>query len=330
WLADNPVEGPIEQLEVRGWTHISTPITAYAYTIDGGDAVKSDEFIQDRPDVKAAINEIAEGFDISIDVSGLGVGDHVIKIYAVDENGGLVDSTFEFPFTKEAAPSKGLATVEDAAKGKNIIKNYEFVDGTNGFGGEGPENLWDGETSTKFCTNEFPAESIAKLDGVYKITGFTMATANDNADYNGRSPNAWTISVSADGENWTELKKGDDSFFEELNFTYFAGDGKADGVSYVKFSADGTASGTFQVSEVTLFGDKTGDAAPAAEEPAAEEPAAEEPAAEEPKAEEPKTETPAADNKPAETAKSGCGSMIGGGLIVLVTVLGSAWISKRH
>jgi hypothetical protein len=329
WLADNPVEGPIEQLEVRGWTHISTPITAYAYTIDGGDAVKSDEFIQDRPDVKAAINEIAEGFDISIDVSGLAVGDHVIKIYAVDENGGLVDSTFEFPFTKEAAPSKGLATVEDAAKGKNIIKNYEFVDGTNGFGGEGPENLWDGETSTKFCTNEFPAESIAKLDGVYKITGFTMATANDNADYNGRSPNAWTISVSADGENWTELKKGDDSFFEELNFTYFAGDGKAEGVSYVKFAADGTASGTFQVSEVTLFGDKTGDA-PAAEEPAAEEPAAEEPAAEEPKAEEPKTETPAADNKPAETAKSGCGSMIGGGLIVLVTILGSAWISKRH
>ena len=28
--------------------------------------------------------------------------------------------------------------------------------------------------------------------------------------------------------------------------------------------------------------------------------------------------------------KSGCGSFIGGGLIVLVTVLGSAWISKRR
>ena len=30
-----------------------------------------------------------------------------------------------------------------------------------------------------------------------------------------------------------------------------------------------------------------------------------------------------------ESAKSGCGSFIGGGLIVLVTVLGSAWIAKR-
>ena len=154
-----------------------------------------------------------------------------------------------------------------------------------------------------------------------------MATANDNADYNGRSPNAWTISVSPDGESWTELKKGDDGFFEELNFTYFAGDGKADNVGYVKFSADGTASGTFQVSEVTLFGDKTGDA-PAAAEPEPE-PEPEAPPAEEPAAETPAAETPAAE-KPAEAKKSGCGSMIGGGMIVLVAVLGSAWISKRR
>jgi hypothetical protein len=41
------------------------------------------------------------------------------------------------------------------------------------------------------------------------------------------------------------------------------------------------------------------------------------------------TPTTGTDTKPAETAKSGCGSMIGGGFIVLVTVLGSAWIAKR-
>ncbi|MBQ4351477.1 MAG: discoidin domain-containing protein [Clostridia bacterium] len=333
WLADNPVAGPIDQVEVRGWAHLSTPITAFAYAIDGGDPVKSEDFIQDRPDVKAAIHEDAEGFDISIELEGIAVGDHLIKVYAVDADGNLVDTTFDFPITIEAKPSKGLATVEDAAKGKNIITNYEFVSGSNGFGGEGPENLFDGDTATKFCTNEFPAEAIAKLDGVYKITGFTMATANDNADYNGRSPNAWTISVSPDGENWTELKKGDDSFFEELNFTYFAGEGKAENVGYVKFTADGTASGTFQVSELTLFGDKTGDAPAAEEAPAEEEtpaPAEEETPAETPTTTEPTT--PAADTKPAETetAKSGCGSMIGGGLIVLVTVLGSAWIAKRR
>ncbi|MBR5365279.1 MAG: discoidin domain-containing protein [Clostridia bacterium] len=263
WLAENPIEGDISELTARGWAYISTPITGFAYAIDGGDAVKSADYIVDRPDVKAAISEEAEGLEIAVDVSGLDLGAHTIKFYAVDANDELIDIGFDLPFTKaEAAPeepSRGLADVDAAADGKNLITAYEFVSGTDSFGGEGPENLWDGETGTKFCTNVFPAESIVKLDGTYDITGFTMATANDNADYNGRSPNAWTISVSADGENWTELAKGDDTFFEETNFTYYVGEGTAAGVSYVKFNAEGTASGTFQVSEVTLFGDKAAD-----------------------------------------------------------------------
>ena len=165
----------------------------------------------------------------------------------------------EAPAEEPAAESKGFADVNAAADGKAVITGYEFVSGSNGFGGEGPENLFDGDTNTKFCTNEFPAEAVVKLDGTYDITGFTMATANDNADYNGRSPSAWTISVSADGENWTELAKGDDTFFEETNFTYYVGEGTASGVSYVKFNAEGAPSGCFQVSEVTLFGDAAAD-----------------------------------------------------------------------
>ena len=171
-----------------------------------------------------------------------------------------VEEPAEAPAEEPAAESKGFADVNAAADGKGIITAYTFTEGTNGFGGEGAENLFDGDTATKFCTNEFPAEAVAELDGIYKVTGFTMATANDNADWNGRSPNAWTISVSADGENWTELASGDDTFFEETNFTYYVGDASAEGVSYVKFNAAGTASGTFQVSELTLFGEKTAEA----------------------------------------------------------------------
>ena len=178
------------------------------------------------------------------------------RYFNTTEHGDVAEVEFYGNPGKVEVPSRGLADVTAAADGKNIITGYEFVSGTDSFGGEGPENLWDGETSTKFCTNVFPAESVVKLDGTYNITGFTMATANDNADYNGRSPNAWMISVSADGENWTELAKGDDAFFEETNFTYYVGEGAADGISYVKFNAEGTASGTFQVSELTVFGDK--------------------------------------------------------------------------
>ncbi|MBR4204055.1 MAG: hypothetical protein IKQ92_01110 [Clostridia bacterium] len=336
WLAENPIEGPIEVLGTRGWAHISTPIKGFAYTIDGGAAVKSADFIQDRPDVKAAIHEEAEGFNIEIEVDKLKPGEHLIKVYAIDANDQLVDTTFDFPFTLEAPPSKGFDSLDAAAAaaGMKPITGYEWEDGTSGNGGEGPENLWDGDTSTKFCTSSFPIESVASLDGVYKVTGFTMATANDNASYNGRSPSGWTVSVSSDGTNWTKLASGSDAFFEELNFTYFNGKGSADGVSYVKFEADGASSGCFQLSEVTLYGERTGDKtdAPPAEETPAETPTAQEPPAENPETkpadEAPAAETPAAE-KPAEEKKSGCGSMIGGSVITLIAVLGSAWISKR-
>ena len=95
------------------------------------------------------------------------------------------------------------------------------------------------------------------------------------------------------------------------------------------------------VAEVEFYGKPGTAERPAKEEPVkteepapAEEPKTEEPApAEEPKNEEPAapttTETPTSTETPAEK-KSGCGSFIGGGLVVLVAVLGSAWISKRR
>ncbi|MBR4184729.1 MAG: discoidin domain-containing protein [Clostridia bacterium] len=380
-------------------------------------------------------------------------------------------------------------TAAAKAIGSNPIKSYTFMDGSAGNGGEGPENLWDDDTTTKFCTSSFPTISTAKTDEAYSINGIIMATANDNSSYNGRSPNEWAVFGSKDGESWDVIAVGDDTFFEETDFTYYAAKIDAtEAYNFFQFQGTGAASGTFQVSELvlcsadaasypasgesgnimigTVIGNETGwdgtagsgaasafdgkantffdplgqgdgycgmqmsepyilekvailsrhvdtdynsrfkgaqiqgsndgenwtslwqsdttgtapeyyivtefenntgytmfryfnDAdhgdvaevefygqpgkvkAPAAEEPKTEEPApaAEEPtpAAEEPTpaAEEPTpaaetpTETPAADNKPAETAKRGCGSMIGGGFIVLVTLLGSAWIAKR-
>ncbi|MBQ5356361.1 MAG: hypothetical protein IIU08_10875, partial [Clostridia bacterium] len=153
WLADNPVEGDIEDLETRGWAHISTPITAFAYTIDGGDPVQSEDFIQDRPDVKAAIHEEAEGFDIQIEVAGLDAGDHVIKVYAVDANGGLVDTGFDFPFTliRDEAPAATGAYPASGESGNfmmgKVIGNETGWDGT---AASGAASAFDGNPDTFF------------------------------------------------------------------------------------------------------------------------------------------------------------------------------------
>ncbi len=341
WLADNPVEGDIVQLEVRGWTHISTPIQGYAYTIDGGAAVKSEDFIQDRPDVKAVIHEEAEGFDIAIDVSEVGAGDHVIKIFAIDENGGLVDSTFEFPFTQTggasaAAPASGYPASGESGNfmmGK-IIGNETGWDGT---AGSGAASAFDGKAETffdplgvgdGFCGMEFDEPYILE-----KVAILSRSTFLDRF-YGG------SIEGSNDGEEWETLWESEEeapSATEYNIVTEFDNNYGYKMFRYINWLKHG------DVAEVEFYG-KPGTAERPAEEPKAEEPKAEEPKAEEPKAEEPAaepepetpaetpaetpTETPA--EKPAETAKSGCGSMIGGGMIVLVTILGSAWISKRR
>lgn len=73
---------------------------------------------------------------------------------------------------------------------------------------------------------------------------------------------------------------------------------------------------------------------PVVEEAPAEEPAAEEaPAADAPAEEAPAEEAPAAD-APADDAAApaesgGCGSFIGGGAVVIMALLGAAWVSKR-
>ncbi len=196
-----------------------------------------------------------------------------------------------------ADPGEGFATLDEAAAaiGKTAITGYTFVNGSAGNANEGPENLWDNDTATKFCTASTPISSIAALDGEYAIDGIIMATANDNAEYNNRSPFEWAIYGSADGVNWTALAYGDDYFFEETNFTYYAAPLTTEGTyKYVMFQSENGLSGTFQVSEVVLTGTKVEAAAeaPVVEEPVVEEPVVEEPVVEEAVVEEPVVEEP--------------------------------------
>ena len=159
----------------------------------------------------------------------------------------------------------GYATLEEAAAsiGKTAVTGATFVTGSNGYNNEGSENLWDNDTATKFCTNEFPTQSLAMYANPITVDGIIMATANDNASYNNRSPFEWAIYVSGDGENWTAIAYGDDTFFEETDFTYYAAalSAPVEGVKYVYFQSEGALSGCYQMSELVLTG-TAGAAAP--------------------------------------------------------------------
>ena len=232
----------------------------------------------------------------------------------------------------------GYATLEEAAAsiGKTPLLVPTYVVGSNGNNNEGPDMLWDNDTATKFCTGEFPTQSIAKFANPVTVDGIIMATANDNSQYNNRSPFEWTVYVSSDGENWTPIAYGDDTFFEETDFTYYAAAvTPVENVSYVYFTSEGALSGCFQMSELVL----TGSGLDAAEtEAAAEETVAEtEAAAEETEAEtvaeteapaEETVEAPAADAS-AETAPQTFDMGIIAAAAAVVSLAGYA-VAKKH
>ena len=236
----------------------------------------------------------------------------------------------------------GYATLDEAAAsiGKTAVTGATFVTGSNGNNNEGPENLWDNDTATKFCTGEFPTQSIAKFANPVTVDGIIMATANDNSQYNNRSPFEWTVYVSSDGENWTPIAYGDDTFFEETDFTYYAAAvTPVENVSYVYFTSEGALSGCFQMSELVLTGSGLDAAAEATEETVAEtEAAAEETVAEtEATVEETEAETVAETEAaaeetveaPAETAPQTFDMGIIAAAAAVVSLAGYA-VAKKH
>ena len=105
WLESHEIKGEITNIRVVGWIYITGKIKGFAYTVDGGEAVRSADFIAPRPDVKNAISPDAEGFDITVDVEKIGVGEHLISIYVIDDEDDLVDTEYVLPFTQELDPN---------------------------------------------------------------------------------------------------------------------------------------------------------------------------------------------------------------------------------
>ena len=225
----------------------------------------------------------------------------------------------------------GYATLEEAAAsiGKTAVTGTTFVTGSNGNNNEGSENLWDNDTATKFCTAEFPTQSLAMYATPITVDGIIMATANDNSSYNNRSPFEWAIYVSGDGENWTAIAYGDDTFFEETDFTYYAAalSAPVEGVKYVYFQSEGALSGTFQMSEVVLTG-TAGEAAPATAETEAtvEETTAPETEAAETTATEETVEAPATTTEAPKTFDAGVIAAVA----AVVSAAGYAISKKRR
>ncbi len=176
-----------------------------------------------------------------------------------DEIGEVELDSSNWSYATFGANSSGssFSGAAEAAKALGVtpITDVEFVDGGWGNPHEGPNKLWDGDVTTKYCTGDEYPWSVVRADEKYYVTGVLMATANDTMEYPGRNPRDWKIEGSTNNRTWEEILTGDEDFFENKNFTYYSAKVEPkEAYRYFRFSCRVGSSWTFQLSEVTICG----------------------------------------------------------------------------
>ena len=132
---------------------------------------------------------------------------------------------------------------------------------SSGYTNETASNLFDGNTSTKWCYDAPSTSSSAwvvfKANEACRLKGYTITTANDNASYRNRNPKDWKIYGSNDKSNWTLLVSvSNDSKLQDENSTpykYTLATGIATKYEYYKWEITANqGAGVFQVSEFSI------------------------------------------------------------------------------
>lgn len=160
--------------------------------------------------------------------------------------------------------------------GKVEPKEYERAEvevfftpdeGSAGFSsGEDYGMLFDGSTSTKWCLNGGEGNSVYAIFHASHpifVTGYKVSTANDNAQYTGRNPKAWTLygstadsNPSKDDASWEVIASvASDTKLKDVNYTtYTYSLSKETAKAYQSFkwvitARSGGGNGVIQVSE---------------------------------------------------------------------------------
>jgi hypothetical protein len=105
--------------------------------------------------------------------------------------------------------------------GAELNGTYTNVNGSSP-GTEGPTNLGDENTSTKWL-NFTGTGSIVQIDmgSTVNVFGYRLATANDA---NHRDPVSWTLESSNNGATWTTIASVSNFGTPTARFTYFTAD----------------------------------------------------------------------------------------------------------
>ena len=153
-----------------------------------------------------------------------------------------------------------LGTDISANMRSNSVGGHTYLSASNaGNANEGPANLFDGNTGTKFCADVTELTFTFNLPTTTYVDGFYWNNANDTASNTGRTPNRFIIRGSNDNSNWTTLlDTGTNNSWSTTNYAQVTGPAFTNAGFYKYFQVTVYArQGTLQLSEFRLTTSKS-------------------------------------------------------------------------
>ena len=153
-----------------------------------------------------------------------------------------------------------LGTDISANMRSNSVGGHTYLSASNGGNAnEGPANLFDGNTGTKFCADVTELTFTFNLPTSTYVDGFYWNNANDTASNTGRTPNRFIIRGSNDNSNWTTLlDTGTNNGWSTTNYAQVTGPAFTNAGFYKYFQVTVYArQGTLQLSEFRLTTSKS-------------------------------------------------------------------------
>ena len=211
WTEANPIDDEVNAIRIRGWARVSGgDIEAFGYKVDEGEAIVKEEYEFDRSDVWGAFGvdkEEANGFDITMDLTGVGKGEHTVTVY-VKAGGALVEVT-NFAFTQKLEATSGGGSEQPASSEKG---EDQWLCGAE------PSSMspgwWFnpvGEPDDRYVTVTFTATSnFSGVKGFYYCSnvdnGYTLAHMNVALVKDGNV--VADAELASNGDNWAETDFG--------------------------------------------------------------------------------------------------------------------------
>ncbi len=144
--------------------------------------------------------------------------------------------------------------------GADSTVQYTVLAGSGGFSGEGHANLFDGNTSTKWCVKSSGTLYVVfSTDSPVFVSGYDMTTANDNASNRGRNPKTWTLygcnDYAADGgPSWVQIHSvANDNTLQDVNYTKFSFVFEKETTAYQYYKLEITATKGADVLQMSEF-----------------------------------------------------------------------------